>query len=57
MKVNKTETIENLILQNQGIVQIADVIAKGISKQYAIKYLQDHGFERATKGIYVEPDA
>ena len=57
MKVNKKETIKNLILQNQGIIQIADITAKGISKQYAIKYLQDHGFERAAKGIYLEPDA
>ena len=47
MKGNKKETIENLILQNQGIIQIADITSKGISKQYAIKYLQDHGFESA----------
>ena len=57
MKVNKKEIIENLILQNQGIIQIADITAKGISKQYALKYLQDHGFERAAKGIYLGPDA
>lgn len=56
MKANKKEIIKNLILQNQGIIQIADITAKGISKQYAIKYLQDHGFERAAKGIYLEPD-
>ena len=57
MKVNKKEIIENLILKNQGIIQIADITTNGISKQYAIKYLQEHGFERVAKGIYLEPDA
>ena len=57
MKVNKKEIIDNLILQNQGIIQIADITAKGISKQYAIKYLHKYGFERVAKGIYLEPDA
>lgn len=57
MKVNKKEVIEAKILQNQGIVQIADIIAEGISRQYAIKYMQDRGYERAAKGIYLAPDA
>ena len=57
MKANKKETIENFILQNHGIIQIADITTKGITKQYAIKYLQNHGFERAAKGIYLGPDA
>lgn len=36
MKVNKKEIIETKILQNQGIIQIADIVAEGILKQYAI---------------------
>ena len=57
MKVNKKEIIEAKILQNQGIIQIADIVAEGISKQYAIKYLQDRNYERIAKGIYLAPDA
>lgn len=57
MKVNKKEIIEAKILQNQGIIQIADIIAEGISKQYAIKYLQDRHYERVAKGVYLAPDA
>lgn len=57
MKVNKKEIIEAKNIQNKGIVQIADIVAEGISKQYAIKYLQDKGYERVAKGVYLAPDA
>lgn len=57
MKVNKKEIIEEKIIQNQGILQIADIVAEGISKQYAIKYLQDRKYERVAKGVYLAPDA
>lgn len=57
MKVNKKEIIEAKILQNQGIIQITDIVAEGISKQYAIKYLQGKNCERVAKGIYLAPDA
>ena len=57
MKVNKKEIIETKILKNQGIIQIADIVAEGISKQYAIKYLQDRNYERIAKGVYLAPDA
>lgn len=57
MKVNKKEIIEEKIIQNQGILQIADIVAEGISKQYAIKYLQDRNCERVAKGVYLASDA
>lgn len=57
MKVNKKEIIEAKISQNQGIIQIADIVAEGISKQYAIKYLQERDYERIVKGVYLAPDA
>ncbi len=57
MKVNKKEVIEAKILQNQGIIQISDIVTEGISKQYAIKYLQDRNYERVAKGVYLAPDA
>ena len=57
MKVNKKEIIEEKIIQNLGIIQITDIVAEGISKQYAIKYLQDRNCERVAKGVYVAPDA
>lgn len=57
MKENKKQIIEAKILQNQGIIQIADIIAEGISKQYAIQYLQHMNYERVAKGVYLAPDA
>lgn len=56
MKVNKKEIIEEKIIQNQGIIQIADIVTAGISKQYAIKYLQDRNCERVAKGVYLASD-
>lgn len=57
MKVNKKEIIEAKILQNKGIIQISDIVSKGISKQYAIKYLQGRNCKRVAKGVYLAPDA
>lgn len=57
MKDNKKAHIEKLISQNNGIIRVADIVAEGISKQYAIRYLHDNEFERVAKGIYVAPDA
>lgn len=57
MKVNKREIIESKIQQKQGIIQIADIVAEGISKQYAIQYLQDRHYERVARGVYLAPDA
>ncbi len=57
MKVNKKEIIEAKTIQNQGIIQIADIVAEGISKQYTIQYLQDRNCERVAKGVYLASDA
>lgn len=57
MKANKKEIIEEKIIQHQGIIQIADIVAEGISKQYAIQYLQNRNCERVAKGVYLAPDA
>lgn len=57
IKVNKKEIIKAKILQNQRIIQITDIVAEGISKQYAIKYLQDKNCEKIAKGVYLAPDA
>ena len=57
MKVNKKEIIEEKMIQNQGIIQVADIVAEGISRQYAIQYLQERNCERVAKGVYLAPDA
>lgn len=57
MKANKKDIIEAKIIQNQGIIQIADIVAEDISKQYAIKYLQGRNCKRVAKGVYLAPDA
>lgn len=57
MKVNKKEIIQTKVIQNKGIIQISDIVAEGISRQYAIRYLQDNGYERVAKGVYLAPDA
>ncbi len=56
MKVNKREIIEKKLMQNQGVIQISDIVAEGISKQYAIQYLQERNCERVAKGVYLAPD-
>lgn len=56
MKANKKEIIETKISQNQGIIQISDIVAEDISKQYAIKYLQGRNCERVAKGVYLASD-
>lgn len=57
MKVNKKDIIQTKIAENKGIIQVSDIVAEGISRQYAIRYLQDNGYERVAKGVYLAPDA
>ena len=57
MKVNKKEIIEKKLMQNQGIIQVVDIIAEGISRQYTIQYLKERNCERVAKGVYLAQDA
>lgn len=49
--------IKKLVLEKQGILKTADVIAAGISKETFYKYVENAGLEKAAHGIYVTPDA
>ncbi len=57
MKVNKKKIIEKKLMQNQGIIQVGDIVAEGVSRQYAIRYLQEKNCERVAKGVYLAPGA
>lgn len=52
----KQETIEKMLLENNGVLKTADVLAAGISKDIFYKYAKETGLEKAAHGIYVSPD-
>lgn len=54
MKQNK---IEKLLVNNNGVLKTADVVAAGIAKETFYRYVKEAGFERISHGIYLSPDA
>ncbi len=57
MGISKKEQINQLLQKNQGVVQISELVAMGITRQYATRYLQEIDCERVAKGIYISKDA
>ena len=53
----KSKLIEQLLVENNGILKTADVMAAGVSKEYFYQYAKRKGLEKAAHGIYVSPDA
>jgi len=53
----KQNTIEKLLVENNGILKTADVVAAGISREYFYQYVKKTGLERAAHGVYISPDA
>ena len=48
--------IEKLLVENNGILRTADVVAAGVSKETFYKYVKSSGLEKAAHGIYLSPD-
>ena len=46
-----------MLQDNQGILQTAEVIAAGISKEYFYQYAKVSGLEKIAHGIYMSPEA
>ena len=46
-----------MLLDYQGILRTADVVAGGISKEYFYQYAKTAGLERVAHGIYMSTDA
>lgn len=57
MNFLKRNTIEELLIVNNGIIKTADVVAAGISKETFYKYAKNAGLEKAAHGIYLSPAA
>lgn len=57
MGILKQNTIEKLLVENNGILKTADVVAAGISREYFYQYVKKTGLERAAHGVYISPDA
>jgi len=53
----KQNTIEKLLVENNGILKTADVVAAGISKETFYQYAKKTGLEKAAHGVYLSPDA
>lgn len=49
--------LEQIVLDNRGIIQTADAINAGISKPTFYKYIKEYNFEQVAHGIYISPDA
>lgn len=55
MNLNE-KRLENLLLENNGILKTADAVAAGISKDYFYQFVKDAGLEKAAHGIYITMD-
>ena len=53
----KSELLDSLLKENNGILKMSDAIQAGISKPYFLSYAKKHNLEKVAQGIYVAPDA
>lgn len=49
--------LEQIVFANKGIIQTADAVDAGISKQIFYRFIKEHNFEQVAHGIYLSPDA
>lgn len=49
--------LEQMVFDNKGIIQTADAVDAGISKQIFYRFIKEHNFEQVAHGIYLSPDA
>lgn len=55
--MRKSELIEKVLEENNGILRLEDALLAGISKTYVLDFIKKHDFEQAARGIYLSPDA
>ena len=54
--MTQKEKIEELILKNNGIIQISKIIQEGISKTYFYEYVKENELEKIAHGVYITKD-
>jgi len=55
--MNKTETLDAIVLKNNGFIKTSEVIAAEISKPYFGRYIKERELERVAHGLYMSQDA
>jgi len=55
--MNKFETLDRILENNNGYLKTADVVGAGISKTYLGEYVRERSLERVSYGIYMSADA
>lgn len=55
--MNKLDTLDYLLHENNGYLKTSDAIAAGISRQYFGEYVSKRGLERVARGLYKSQDA
>ena len=55
--MKKSELLENILEENNGILRLEDALLAGISKTYALDFIKKNNYEQVARGIYLSPDA
>ncbi len=55
--MKKSELIEKIVNENNGIFRLEDAIHAGISKTYVLDFIKKNNYEQVARGIYLSPDA
>lgn len=53
----KRQQIENLSIQNNGVLKTSDAIKLGITKQYFYEFIAKNGYRMLSRGVYLSPDS
>ena len=57
INVSKFETLDALLLKNNGYIKTSDAVRAGVSKTYFGEYVSARGLEHAAHGLYMSQDA
>lgn len=55
--MKKSELLEKISNDNNGILRLKDAMDAGISKTYVLDFVKKNDYEQAARGIYLSPDA
>ncbi len=55
--MQKSELLEKISNENNGILRLEDAMLVGISKTYVLDFVKKNDYEQVARGIYLSPDA
>lgn len=55
--MTKSELMEQITFENNGVLRLEDAIRAGVSKTYVFDFIRKNEYEQAARGIYLSPDA